>query len=550
MNLINNFIEEYLKISHINENNKPDDILKELSNFLEYTRIKDKNKMLDFKNSIKNNINEPLLICIKGSARSGKTSFINVILGNNIMPKKNKINIIIKHSNVSYIKIHTKDQVITQNIDMLDVINECEFVEVFLDNEILKQITIIECDLEYDNCNDYDICICINDKLDFIDCDFAILSKIDLLTQDELDVIKTQIQEKYTLIESSNIESLQKTPIMLTSIISQNNNIKETLENIIIKKAKAKKTAKIKNKMIALVQNSIKSYDELVDSYLELHNIINNQNFMQHISELQETIELNLKNTHNSFIKNLKEISKICYTNITSRKIDFIRQNRLLKMKKIDSKIQYTLNIDALQNELFDENNHYARNNRANIYQLSKVKDDTINQIKQYRNDFIGDIKIWQIKIHNFNKTSTFMTELHIDNLKFYALKIHENIINSFVLLSLDLILNITTQISKIESSFEIQRKLLLEFMINKINNELEKLSNKPSKNDLERIIENIINSYIFTNKFDSSFLQNISIEFESTKAIKCEQISKIILDIEILKANAQSLLSVINKGK
>lgn len=41
MNLINNFIEEYLKISHINENNKPDDILKELSNFLEYTRIKD-----------------------------------------------------------------------------------------------------------------------------------------------------------------------------------------------------------------------------------------------------------------------------------------------------------------------------------------------------------------------------------------------------------------------------------------------------------------------------------------------------------------------------
>ena len=104
--------------------------------------------------------------------------------------------------------------------------------------------------------------------------------------------------------------------------------------------------------------------------------------------------------------------------------------------------------------------------------------------------------------------------------------------------------------ISKIESSFEIQRKLLLEFMINKINNELEKLSNKPSKNDLERIIENIINSYIFTNKFDSSFLQNISIEFESTKAIKCEQISKIILDIEILKANAQSLLSVINKGK
>ena len=204
MNLINNFIEEYLKISHINENNKPDDILKELSNFLEYTRIKDKNKMLDFKNSIKNNINEPLLICIKGSARSGKTSFINAILGNNIMPKKNKINIIIKHSNVSYIKIHTKDQVITQNIDMLDVINECEFVEVFLDNEILKQITIIECDLEYDNCNDYDICICINDKLDFIDCDFAILSKIDLLTQDELDVIKTQIQEKYTLIESSN----------------------------------------------------------------------------------------------------------------------------------------------------------------------------------------------------------------------------------------------------------------------------------------------------------------------------------------------------------
>ena len=49
-----------------------------------------------------------------------------------------------------------------------------------------------------------------------------------------------------------------------------------------------------------------------------------------------QTIELNLKNTHNSFIKNLKEISKICYTNITSRKIDFIRQNRLLKMKKID----------------------------------------------------------------------------------------------------------------------------------------------------------------------------------------------------------------------
>lgn len=334
MSIINNFIEEYLKISRINENNKPDNILKELSTFLEYTRIKDKKKMLDFKANIKNSINEPLSICIKGNTGVGKTSFINAILGGNIVSKKNKVNATIKYSNIPYIKIHTKDGVLTQSINMLDMISECEFIEIFLDNDILKNITIIENDSKYIDYDNYDICIHINDKLDFLDCDFAILSKIDLLTQDELNEIKITIKDKYSLIESSNIESLQKTPIMLTSIISQDNNIKDVLENIIIKKAQAKKTKRIKRAMVKLIQDSIKSYDELIDSYLELHNIINNQNFMQHIAELSDAIESGLSNANDDFIINLKTISKLCYSNIISKKIDFINKNKLLKVKK------------------------------------------------------------------------------------------------------------------------------------------------------------------------------------------------------------------------
>lgn len=550
MNIIDNFIKEYLQISLVVDAKEQGDILNKLSAFLEYTRIKDKQKALDFKENLQKALDAKLKICITGQNLAGKSSLINAILEAPIIPKNKSLNFIIKYSNLSYLKIHKNNKVITHNIEMLEVINECDFVEIFLNKEILEKVTIIESNNNFNHTEKYDFCICVNSSLPFANkCDFMVLNKVDLLTEEELKKISKEIKEKYFLVDSKDsVDSKinqDSTPAMITSIIKKEDSAAflKIFKEYIIPKSKALKYEAIQNMVDNLVKSTIKSYDELIQSYEDLSLIIKNQNFIEYSQSLYLEIQNNLEDILKAFREDFKDINEVFWNNIKTDKIDAISKNNILKVKKIGKKTLYGLDLDSIKNILFDDNNIYARKYRANFYRLSKLRDFAIDGIKSRREDFIEDIKIWQAKIQNFDKTITFISEIHIDNLVYFALKIYDNIINVFILLTSQIMLDLHSQISRIEALVENDKKLLIEFMSLKVNQELEKVDNLPDKNYLQNIINNIIDDYLFkTNTINLDILNSTAVEIKTTQSLKCERINKIIDDIKGLKSDINHL--------
>lgn len=550
MNIIDNFIKEYLQISLVVDAKEQGDILNKLSAFLEYTRIKDKQKALNFKENLQKALDAKLKICIIGQNLAGKSSLINAILEAPIIPKNKSLNFIIKYSNLSYLKIHKNNKVITHNIEMLEVINECDFVEIFLNKEILEKVTIIESNNNFNHTEKYDFCICVNSSLPFANkCDFMVLNKVDLLTEEELKKISKEIKEKYFLVDSKDsVDSKinqDSTPAMITSIIKKEDSAAflKIFKEYIIPKSKALKYEAIQNMVDNLVKSTIKSYDELIQSYEDLSLIIKNQNFIEYSQSLYLEIQNNLEDILKAFREDFKDINEVFWNNIKTDKIDAISKNNILKVKKIGKKTLYGLDLDSIKNILFDDNNIYARKYRANFYRLSKLRDFAIDGIKSRREDFIEDIKIWQAKIQNFDKTITFISEIHVDNLVYFALKIYDNIINVFILLTSQIMLDLHSQISRIEALVENDKKLLIEFMSLKVNQELEKVDNLPDKNYLQNIINNIIDDYLFkTNTINLDILNSTAVEIKTTQSLKCERINKIIDDIKGLKSDINHL--------
>lgn len=553
MNIIDSFIKEYLQISLVVDAKEQGDTLNKLSAFLEYTRIKDKQKALDFKENLQKALDAKLKICITGQNLAGKSSLINAILEDSIIPKNKSLNFIIKYSNLSYLKIHKNNKVITHNIEMLEVINECDFVEIFLNKEILEKVTIIESKESNNNFNHtekYDFCICVNSSLPFANkCDFMVLNKVDLLTEEELKNASKEIKEKYFLVDSKDsVDSKinqDSTPAMITSIINKEDSAEllKIFKEYIIPQSKALKYAAIQNMVDNLIKSTIKSYDELIQSYENLSLIIKNQNFIEYSQSLYLEIQNNLEDILKAFREDFKDINEVFWNNIKTDKIDAISKNNILKVKKIGKKTLYGLDLDSIKNILFDDNNIYARKYRANSYRLSKLRDFAIDGIKSRREDFIEDIKIWQAKIQNFDKTITFISEIHIDNLVHFALKIYDNIINVFILFTSQIMLDLHSQISKIEALVENDKKLLIEFMSLKVNQELEKVDTLPDKNYLQNIINNIIDDYLFKiNTINLDILNSTAIEIKTTQSLKCERINKIIDDIKGLKSDINHL--------
>lgn len=553
MNIIDNFIKEYLQISLVVDAKEQGDILNKLSAFLEYTRIKDKQKALNFKENLQKALDAKLKICIIGQNLAGKSSLINAILKAPIIPKNKSLNFIIKYSNLSYLKIHKNNKVITHNIEMLEVINECDFVEIFLNKEILEKVTIIESNNNFNHTEKYDFCICVNSSLPFANkCDFMVLNKVDLLTEEELKKISKEIKEKYFLVDSKDSKdsvdskiNQDSTPAMITSIIKKEDSAAflKIFKEYIIPKSKALKYEAIQNMVDNLVKSTIKSYDELIQSYEDLSLIIKNQNFIEYSQSLYLEIQNNLEDILKAFREDFKDINEVFWNNIKTDKIDAISKNNILKVKKIGKKTLYGLDLDSIKNILFDDNNIYARKYRANFYRLSKLRDFAIDGIKSRREDFIEDIKIWQAKIQNFDKTITFISEIHVDNLVYFALKIYDNIINVFILLTSQIMLDLHSQISRIEALVENDKKLLIEFMSLKVNQELEKVDNLPDKNYLQNIINNIIDDYLFkTNTINLDILNSTAVEIKTTQSLKCERINKIIDDIKGLKSDINHL--------
>lgn len=550
MNIIDSFIKEYLQISLIVDAKEQGDTLNKLSAFLEYTRIKDKQKALDFKENLQKALDAKLKICITGQNLAGKSSLINAILEDSIIPKNKSLNFIIKYSNLSYLKIHKNNKVITHNIEMLEVINECDFVEIFLNKEILEKVTIIESNNNFNHTEKYDFCICVNSSLPFANkCDFMVLNKVDLLTEEGLKNASKEIKEKYFLVDSKDsVDSKinqDSTPAMITSIINKEDSAEllKIFKEYIIPKSKALKYATIQNMVDNLIKSTIKSYDELIQSYENLSLIIKNQNFIEYSQSLYLEIQNNLEDILKAFREDFKDINEVFWNNIKTDKIDAISKNNILKVKKIGKKTLYGLDLDSIKNILFDDNNIYARKYRANSYRLSKLRDFAIDGIKSRREDFIEDIKIWQAKIQNFDKTITFISEIHIDNLVHFALKIYDNIINVFILFTSQIMLDLHSQISKIEALVENDKKLLIEFMSLKVNQELEKVDNLPDKNYLQNIINNIIDDYLFKiNTINLDILNSTAIEIKTTQSLKCERINKIIDDIKGLKSDINHL--------
>lgn len=550
MNIIDSFIKEYLQISLIVDAKEQGDTLNKLSAFLEYTRIKDKQKALDFKENLQKALDAKLKICITGQNLAGKSSLINAILEDSIIPKNKSLNFIIKYSNLSYLKIHKNNKVITHNIEMLEVINECDFVEIFLNKEILEKVTIIESNNNFNHTEKYDFCICVNSSLPFANkCDFMVLNKVDLLTEEELKNASKEIKEKYFLVDSKDsVDSKinqDSTPAMITSIINKEDSAEllKIFKEYIIPQSKALKYAAIQNMVDNLIKSTIKSYDELIQSYENLSLIIKNQNFIEYSQSLYLEIQNNLEDILKAFREDFKDINEVFWNNIKTDKIDAISKNNILKVKKIGKKTLYGLDLDSIKNILFDDNNIYARKYRANSYRLSKLRDFAIDGIKSRREDFIEDIKIWQAKIQNFDKTITFISEIHIDNLVHFALKIYDNIINVFILFTSQIMLDLHSQISKIEALVENDKKLLIEFMSLKVNQELEKVDTLPDKNYLQNIINNIIDDYLFKiNTINLDILNSTAIEIKTTQSLKCERINKIIDDIKGLKSDINHL--------
>lgn len=550
MNIIDSFIKEYLQISLIVDAKEQGDTLNKLSAFLEYTRIKDKQKALDFKENLQKALDAKLKICITGQNLAGKSSLINAILEDSIIPKNKSLNFIIKYSNLSYLKIHKNNKVITHNIEMLEVINECDFVEIFLNKEILEKVTIIESNNNFNHTEKYDFCICVNSSLPFANkCDFMVLNKVDLLTEEGLKNASKEIKEKYFLVDSKDsVDSKinqDSTPAMITSIINKEDSAEllKIFKEYIIPKSKALKYAAIQNMVDNLIKSTIKSYDELIQSYENLSLIIKNQNFIEYSQSLYLEIQNNLEDILKAFREDFKDINEVFWNNIKTDKIDAISKNNILKVKKIGKKTLYGLDLDSIKNILFDDNNIYARKYRANSYRLSKLRDFAIDGIKSRREDFIEDIKIWQAKIQNFDKTITFISEIHIDNLVHFALKIYDNIINVFILFTSQIMLDLHSQISKIEALVENDKKLLIEFMSLKVNQELEKVDTLPDKNYLQNIINNIIDDYLFKiNTINLDILNSTAIEIKTTQSLKCERINKIIDDIKGLKSDINHL--------
>lgn len=550
MNIIDNFIKEYLQISLVVDAKEQGDTLNKLSAFLEYTRIKDKQKALDFKENLQKALDAKLKICITGQNLAGKSSLINAILEAPIIPKNKSLNFIIKYSNLSYLKIHKNNKVITHNIEMLEVINECDFVEIFINKEILEKVTIMESNNNFNHTEKYDFCICVNSSLPFANkCDFMVLNKVDLLTEEELKNVSKEIKEKYFLVDSKDSVASKinqdSTPAMITSIIKKEDSaiLLKIFKEYIIPKSKALKYAAIQNMVDNLVKSTIKSYDELIQSYEDLSLIIKNQNFIEYSQSLYLEIQNNLEDILKTFREDFKDINEVFWNNIKTDKIDAISKNNILKVKKIGKKTLYGLDLDSIKNILFDDNNIYARKYRANFYRLSKLRDFAIDRIKSRREDFIEDVKIWQAKIQNFDKTITFISEIHIDNLVHFALKIYDNIINVFILLTSQIMLDLHSQISRIEALVENDKKLLIEFMSLKVNQELEKIDNLPDKNYLQNIINNIIDDYLFKiNTINLDILNSIAIEIKTTQSLKCERINKIIDDIKGLKSDINHL--------
>lgn len=550
MNIIDSFIKEYLQISLIVDAKEQGDTLNKLSAFLEYTRIKDKQKALDFKENLQKALDAKLKICITGQNLAGKSSLINAILEDSIIPKNKSLNFIIKYSNLSYLKIHKNNKVITHNIEMLEVINECDFVEIFLNKEILEKVTIIESNNNFNHTEKYDFCICVNSSLPFANkCDFMVLNKVDLLTEEGLKNASKEIKEKYFLVDSKDsVDSKinqDSTPAMIISISNKEDSAEllKIFKEYIIPKSKALKYAAIQNMVDNLIKSTIKSYDELIQSYENLSLIIKNQNFIEYSQSLYLEIQNNLEDILKAFREDFKDINEVFWNNIKTDKIDAISKNNILKVKKIGKKTLYGLDLDSIKNILFDDNNIYARKYRANSYRLSKLRDFAIDGIKSRREDFIEDIKIWQAKIQNFDKTITFISEIHIDNLVHFALKIYDNIINVFILFTSQIMLDLHSQISRIEALVENDKKLLIEFMSLKVNQELEKVDTLPDKNYLQNIINNIIDDYLFKiNTINLDILNSTAIEIKTTQSLKCERINKIIDDIKGLKSDINHL--------
>ncbi|RAX53857.1 hypothetical protein CCY99_05605 [Helicobacter sp. 16-1353] len=559
MNIIDDFINEYLQISKITETNEQSSILNKLSAFLEYTRIKDRKKALEFKTNIEKMINANLRICIKGQKLSGKSSLINAFLESNIIPKNKSLNFIIKYSHIPYLRIHKDNIITTHSLEMLEIIKECDFAEIFLDNEILKKVTLIESNNDFYSMEKCDFCISVNNHLDESkNCNFVVLNKIDLLTEGELQEINKIIKEKYLLLDSSNsIDSAIKqniTPIVATSIINNEDskNLLKIFKEQILPQAKILKDKKIKNSIINLMESTIKSYNELIQSYENLSLIIKKQNFIEYAQDLHLRIQNNLDSILKTFSEDFKDIGDVFWENMQGEKIDFINKTNILKVKKINKKMLYSLDIDSIKEILFNDNSIYARKYRANIYNLSKLRDSAIEEITSRREYFISDVKIWQAKVQNQDNTITFITEIHNDNLLYFALKIYDNIINIFILLTSQIIMDLYAQISKIEFLIKNEKALLIEFIVLKVNQQLAMMSDKPNKDNLQNIVNKIIDDYLFKdiNTFNASILDNTAQEIESTKSLKCEQINKIIDDIKNLKIDINHLFNNIKDEK
>lgn len=485
MKILESFIQEYNQYLLDNQKVYDDNlhgVVKKVKEDLTQEQFFPSKELSDVLNKLLSRTKKPMKVAIVGQFSSGKTTFINALLSNNILPTgitpvTSKVNYI-EYGTELKLKVtynsgaqeyHSIDN-ISQFTDQRKNTVDIKFLTLFAPFEILKDIIFVDTPgLNSQSQNDTDITHKVLQDVDgilwltlldnagkqseekvlkrymksFKDKSLCILNQKDKFSQEEIKASVSYVKETFKdyFVDVIPISAKQALDANIKDDMNslENSNMGEVLnfiDNNIRPKADELKSFSIKKDLRGVCDILIKEYETIATIYSSLLDILNSKEdeILTQFDTIYKIYQNEFLVLENSLESILEHISSKTYQNIKRSKKDrYETQKKFLGEKII--KHQYEISIldsDHTINQLFYQNDDVEKMFKSIINMIADLECDISRSFDNVFTLFSSDIVKWQNTYKLKQKQRAISSYREFSDLRHFAAETYERILLSY----------------------------------------------------------------------------------------------------------------------
>jgi len=500
--ILDKFIKEYKQYKEYSRKKQSEfndgltGVVKEIKKELTKEIFLPSRELNDVLNKLIARTKKPMKVAIAGQFSSGKTTFINALLKQNILPtgitpvtsKVNfieygtelKLKVTFNSGAEEYHSVDNISQFIDQRKDTVDI----KFLTLFAPLEILKDIIFVDTPgLNSQSKSDTSVTKKVLKDVDgiiwltlidnagkhseektlkqymenFKDKSICVLNQKDKFSDDQISSTVSYIEDVFSEF------FVKVTPISAKQALEgiKDSNIDEVLNFIndsIRPKADEMKSYRIKNDLRNICDILIKEYETIISIYNALYEILQDMNddILNRFDNVYSIYKNELIALENYLENILEKISNETYKNIKKSKKDRYTIKKAFMGEKIQ-KLEYevfTLDGDMVIDKLFYSDNTIQNMFKQSIKMIEKLKQDTSMALQNVFEVISYDVLKWQESYKLIKKQRYISSHMEFSQLRHFAAESFEIILLSFHG-------NIQNSIKKLTNKFEFLRGAL-----------------------------------------------------------------------------------------